>query len=122
MATVSATRCPWCGAAHVLVHVHGHGQCATCGVVVETCCGGASAAGEADLALRRQMPERTIDPQFFTRLFAQLGGARATVTEAALLHACQEKLGGDLEAAGIVIEAACSVGALRRLTSGYRLP
>lgn len=33
-------RCVYCGAEAPLVWVHGHGQCANCGINVEECCRG----------------------------------------------------------------------------------
>ncbi len=33
--------CPWCGVAAPVVWVHGHGQCAACGVNAQPCCQGA---------------------------------------------------------------------------------
>lgn len=33
-------RCIYCGAEAPLVWVHGHGQCAVCGINVEECCRG----------------------------------------------------------------------------------
>lgn len=35
-------RCAYCGAEAPLVWVHGHGQCANCGVNVAECCQGES--------------------------------------------------------------------------------
>jgi hypothetical protein len=35
-------RCTYCGATSPLVWVHGHGQCANCGINVEECCQGES--------------------------------------------------------------------------------
>jgi len=34
-------RCPMCGSTAAPVEVHGHVQCATCGVNIDPCCGGA---------------------------------------------------------------------------------
>lgn len=34
-------RCVYCGSPLQVVWVHGHGQCARCGVNVDPCCGGA---------------------------------------------------------------------------------
>lgn len=36
-----AARCPMCGTAAPTVYVHGHSQCASCGVNIDPCCGGA---------------------------------------------------------------------------------
>lgn len=33
-------RCTYCGAKAPLVWVHGHGQCANCGINVQECCQG----------------------------------------------------------------------------------
>ena len=33
-------RCNYCGAQAPLVWVHGHGQCANCGINVQECCQG----------------------------------------------------------------------------------
>jgi hypothetical protein len=33
-------RCAYCGAEAPLVWVHGHGQCARCGINVQECCQG----------------------------------------------------------------------------------
>jgi len=33
-------RCMYCGQLAPLVWVHGHGQCASCGINVEECCSG----------------------------------------------------------------------------------
>lgn len=35
-------RCVYCGAEAELVWVHGHGQCANCGINIEECCRGES--------------------------------------------------------------------------------
>lgn len=40
-APAPAVRCPACGYALRIVWVHGHGQCAKCGVNVQPCCDGA---------------------------------------------------------------------------------
>ena len=36
-----AQRCPMCGSTAEPVYVHGHSQCATCGINIDPCCGGA---------------------------------------------------------------------------------
>ncbi|MGA0121852.1 MAG: hypothetical protein ACO3KD_02435 [Gaiellales bacterium] len=36
-----ASRCPMCGSTAQPVEVHGHVQCATCGINIDPCCGGA---------------------------------------------------------------------------------
>jgi len=33
-------KCPYCGSDKGVVWVHGHGQCATCGINIEECCRG----------------------------------------------------------------------------------
>jgi hypothetical protein len=33
-------RCPYCGSTQGLIWVHGHGQCAHCGVNTQECCQG----------------------------------------------------------------------------------
>lgn len=38
--TENVRRCIYCGSEAELVWVHGHGQCATCGINVEECCRG----------------------------------------------------------------------------------
>jgi hypothetical protein len=35
-----ARRCNYCGSQAPLVWVHGHGQCANCGINVQECCQG----------------------------------------------------------------------------------
>lgn len=35
-------RCDYCGQAAPLIWVHGHGQCAACGINVQECCQGES--------------------------------------------------------------------------------
>lgn len=35
-----ARRCTYCGSQAPLVWVHGHGQCAACGINVQECCQG----------------------------------------------------------------------------------
>jgi len=39
--TACRARCPMCGSAAEPVEVHGHVQCASCGVNIDPCCGGA---------------------------------------------------------------------------------
>ena len=36
-------RCPYCTSVLQVIWVHGHGQCASCGINVEPCCSGAPA-------------------------------------------------------------------------------
>lgn len=38
--TADKRRCVYCGAVSPIVWVHGHGQCAGCGINVEECCRG----------------------------------------------------------------------------------
>ncbi|MFO0931318.1 MAG: hypothetical protein U1E39_01265 [Planctomycetota bacterium] len=47
-ARADAGRCPWCGFPARPVAVHGHVQCATCGVNVDPCCGGETACPARD--------------------------------------------------------------------------
>jgi len=103
-------RCPWCHRLLTLIAVHGHGQCAACGNNVEPCCAGASAGDEAD---ELQPGCADADPELFARLFAGLGGARATVTEVSLLHALSNRQGTTLDDARIVLQAALQVGKVR---------
>jgi hypothetical protein len=37
------SRCAWCGSARPPVAVHGHVQCASCGINIDPCCGGEQA-------------------------------------------------------------------------------
>jgi hypothetical protein len=116
---VNARRCPWCGVRGDVVHVHGHGQCAACGNNVEPCCNGANALDEAGAT-----PAIDIDPDraLFPRLFDQLGGPATTVTGEALRFALAQRLGTDLDDAGLVLEAAERVGIVLPMAGGlYRL-
>lgn len=87
--------------------VHGHEQCASCGANVEPCCSGADAVNEA-----AAVPGIAggVEPHLFEHLFAQIGGATATVTTDALLFALTQRLGTDLEDAKLVLDAAQRVG------------
>lgn len=38
--------CPYCGHLTKMIWVHGHGQCAICGVTIEECCRGEQAVCE----------------------------------------------------------------------------
>ena len=87
--------------------VHGHGQCERCGNNIEPCCSGANALDEASSAGGDAC---SLDAGLFARLFLQLGGATATVTTEALLFALVQRLGSDLDAARVVLEAAHRVG------------
>lgn len=42
------SRCPFCGKPEQLVWVHGHGQCAHCGVNAMPCCDGAVCEKDGD--------------------------------------------------------------------------
>jgi len=111
--------CPYCGAAGGIVFVHGHGQCATCASAVEPCCAGADAGSEA--AANLDHPAHA-DPDLFVRLFAHLGGASATVTEQALLHAIVATQDCDLDEARLVLQAGEHTGLLVASGPGcYRL-
>ena len=116
MSVAARTPCPWCGSLRGVVHVHGHGQCLTCGTNIEPCCTGDSAddagaraatAGPADAA-----------PQLFPQLFDGLGGRDKTVTSDALLFALTNRLGSDLGEARLVLEAAERVGIVETRTPG----
>lgn len=111
--------CPWCGAATIPVHVHGHAQCGGCGANIEPCCDGASAADEASHACTDgALP----DPQLFARVFSRLGPAGATVTGQALRFALAEQLATDLDGARLVLEAGLHTGAIAADgDDGYRL-
>ena len=105
-------RCPWCAARGTPVPVHGHTQCPRCGSTVEPCCTGASPADEAAPASRI---DAAPDPQLFPSLFAErLGGPGATVTTDAVLFALTQRLGGDLDDAQLVLEAAERLGLVER--------
>lgn len=39
-------RCPWCSAAAPRIAVHGHLQCAACGLNTDPCCGGETASDD----------------------------------------------------------------------------
>ncbi|WP_170245673.1 hypothetical protein [Fodinibius salinus] len=43
-----ARRCPFCGSQAPLVWVHGHGQCAECGINVQECCQGETCKNTAN--------------------------------------------------------------------------
>ena len=92
------------------MHVHGHGQCATCKTNIEPCCAGDS---PNDAGLHTEVPASDAAPQLFPRLFDDLGGRSATVTTDALLFALGNRLGSDLDEARLVLEAAERVGILR---------
>lgn len=88
------------------MHVHGHGQCAACGTNVEPCCGGAGGeAGESPT-----LHPLEANPRLFQQVFEGLGGAAATVTEAALVFALAQRLGVDLDEGRLVVEAGVRTG------------
>jgi hypothetical protein len=110
--------CPWCGADLLAVPVHGHVQCARCGVNFDPCCGGASAESEVDEA---PGSGRVVEPRLFRWLFEELGGVRATVTRECLLHALARALDTDLDEARIVLDAALELGHVAADGVGVRL-
>ncbi|MEO6595060.1 MAG: hypothetical protein ABIP94_09950 [Planctomycetota bacterium] len=113
-------RCPYCGYLSPVVHVHGHGQCAHCGANVEPCCGGADAADEAAAT---PGVHAEAEPGLFARVFAQLGGVKATVTTDALLFALTQRLGTDLDDARLMLEAGERVGLVQSAGANcHRLP
>ena len=115
-----ARPCPFCGQTLAVVHVHGHGQCANCGTNVEPCCGGAA---NGDAQVDGGAPELEADPQLFVRVFAQLGGAGATVSGDALRFALAQWLGIDLDAAAVVIDAGVHTDKLVAASvQAFRLP
>jgi len=117
--STAARTCPFCGSAAAVVHVHGHGQCAHCGGNVEPCCTG---AGGDDAEAGIGHAELEADPLLFPRLFAQLGGERATVARDALLFALAQRLGLGLDEAAIVVEAGVRAGKLAAAgDSAFRL-
>jgi hypothetical protein len=108
----SREHCPSCGSSRGVVFVHGHGQCVACGTNTEPCCAGASALNEVDGGAE---DAPFVDPQLFERLFAQLGGAKATVTTDALLFALVQSQGSDLDTARLLLEAGERVGVVQRV-------
>lgn len=106
---MSAVRCPYCGRLGEPVRVHGHGQCPHCGTNIEPCCAGANALEEAAAtAAIDAAPDRAL----FPRVFEQLGGVRATVTDEALAFGLVQRLAIDLDEARLLIEAAERIGIL----------
>lgn len=99
--------CPACGVPLILVHVHGHGQCAHCGTNVEPCCSGAGDEAEAT-----QPPRLDVAPHVFERLFEELGGRKASVAAEALHNAFSRTQGTDLEEARAVVGVAVRLGIL----------
>lgn len=104
-------RCSWCGEPLVVVRVHGHGQCSRCGTNVDPCCAGASAQAEA---LEGRSDGKRLDPNLLPRLFAELGGLRATLTEEALVFALCRDLDCDVDEARMVLDAARDLGVIAR--------
>ena len=116
---MTASACPYCGSQSGIVHVHGHAQCATCGVNIEPCCDGADPGSEVSKAALEPIHA---DPQLFARMFERLGGARATVTADALVFALVEHLAVDLDTARMILDAGQHTGRLESGGSGcYRL-
>lgn len=103
--------CPACGSRRGVVFVHGHGQCTACGENVEPCCGGASAADEADGGAAEA---QFVHPDLFLRLFDHLGGRDATVTTDALRFALVQHEGCDLDTGDLLIEAGERLGLVQR--------
>lgn len=101
--------CPACGVPLILVHVHGHGQCAQCGTNVEPCCSGAGDEAEA-----AQPPRLEVAPQVFEQLFEELGGRASSVAAEALLNAFSRAQGTDLDEARAVVGVAVRLGILAR--------
>ncbi|MSR37929.1 MAG: hypothetical protein EXS02_03720 [Planctomycetes bacterium] len=111
--------CNYCGVRITIVHVHGHGQCSSCGTNVEPCCSGASPQDATTHELR---PELAADPKLFLRVFQQLGGADASVSEAALVFAISQWLLLGLEEALTIVFAGVHTGRLMKAGPAYRLP
>ncbi len=105
-----AARCSYCGAKLEVVFVHGHGQCANCGTNVDPCCSGADPGSEALAPGERAQP---VDIRVLKRVFAELGGLDATVTEASFLFALVRALDAPLDEARAVMEAAAGLSLLR---------
>lgn len=116
MPPAARTPCPWCGSLRGVVHVHGHGQCLTCNTNVEPCCAGDNANDAGTNKVTE--PHTNTAPQLFSKLFDSLGGRDVTVTTEALLFALSNRLGSDLEEAGLVLEAAERVGIVQTRTGG----
>lgn len=53
--------CSWCGMQTKIVWVHGHGQCANCGINIEECCKG-----------------ETCDPELITKINEKITGEHST--------------------------------------------
>ncbi len=112
-----ADRCPACGSACGVVHVHGHGQCAACGSNVDPCCSGAAADTEAD---QPRALGAVVAPTTFDRLFEQLGGAGATVTIDSARQALARMLDLPLDDAAMVLDLGVELGRLRRVGATLR--
>ena len=113
----AAPRCSYCGAALVIVHVHGHGQCSACGTNVDPCCAGASPESEASVPQEKAPPD---DHSALRRAFQEAGGAQSTVTEAAFLFALARVLDAPLEDAAVALDAAVEIGLVRRIGGAVR--
>ncbi|HEB51736.1 MAG TPA: hypothetical protein ENI87_00630 [bacterium] len=109
-------RCPACGSSRGVVHVHGHGQCLTCGTNVEPCCAGDS--GHDAATLGNPAPGGDATPHLFPLVFDDLGGREVAVTTDALLFALANRLAGDLDEARLLLEAAERVGIVRTSPPG----
>lgn len=99
--------CPACGVPLILVHVHGHGQCAQCGTNVEPCC-----SGSGDEAEATQPPRLDVAPHVFEQLFDELGGRTASVSAEALFNAFSRAQATDLDEARAVVGVAVRLGIL----------
>ena len=105
--------CPCCGSRRGVVHIHGHGQCASCGTNIEPCCAGDNGNDAATKSANANCTPANPAPQLFPLIFDGLGGRAATVTTDALLFALSNRLGSDYEQARLVLEAAERVGIIR---------
>lgn len=114
--------CPWCGSRRGVVHVHGHGQCASCGTNIEPCCAGDNGQDGATREARPPSERREVSPGIFPAVFEGLGGIGCTVTESSLRFAVATRLASDLDEARLVLDAAIRAGVLEAPGDGlYRL-